>query len=94
VLTEKLADLCDLQGKPESAIDFYKRALTLNPSPEQRIQIRLALAGELLDQNQTSKAIADYRAIIDESPDYPGDAPLSRKIAALEQTISSAKGTN
>jgi uncharacterized protein (TIGR03790 family) len=94
VLTEKLADLCDLQGKPESAIEFYKRALTLNPSPEQRIQIRLALAGELLDQNQTSKAIADYRAIIDESPGYPGDAPISRKIASLEQKISSTKGTN
>lgn len=91
VLTEKLADLCDLQGKPESAIEFYKRALMLNPSPEQRIQIRLALASELLGQNQTSKAIADYRAIIDESPGYPGNASISNRIAALEQKISSAK---
>lgn len=91
VLTEKLADLCDLQGKPDSAIEFYQKALSLDPSPEQRIQIRLALAKELLGQNQTSKAIADYRAIINESPDYPGNAALSNKIAALEQKISSSK---
>ncbi|HEV2452691.1 MAG TPA: TIGR03790 family protein, partial [Verrucomicrobiae bacterium] len=91
VLTEKLGDLCDIQGKPESSIEFYRRALKLNPSPEQRIQIRLVLAGELLGQNQTSQAIADYRAIIDESPGYPGDAAISNKIATLEQKISSAK---
>ena len=91
VLTEKLGDLCDLQGKPESAIEFYKRALTLDPSPEQRIQIRLALAIKLLEQNQTSIAIADYKAIINESPDYPGNGSISDKIAALEQKISSAK---
>jgi uncharacterized protein (TIGR03790 family) len=91
VLTEKLADLCDLQGKPESAIEFYKRALSLSPSPEQRIQIRLALASELIAQNQASKAIADYRAIIDESPGYPGNAAISNKIAALEQKVSSSK---
>ena len=91
VLTEKLADLCDLQGKPDSAIEFYQKALKLDPSPEQRIQIRLALANELLEQNQTSEAVADYRAIINESPEYPGNAALSNKIAALEQKISSAK---
>jgi tetratricopeptide (TPR) repeat protein len=91
VLTEKLADLCDLQGKPESAIEFYRRALKLDPSPEQKIQIRLALAKELIGQNQIDKAIADYRAIIEESPTFPGDGPISSKIAALEQKISSKK---
>jgi uncharacterized protein (TIGR03790 family) len=91
VLTEKLADLCDLQGKPESAIEFYRRALKLDPSPEQRIQIRLRLANELLGQNQTDKAIADYRALIEESPGYPGDFPISNKIAALEEKISRSK---
>ena len=91
VLTEKLADLCDLQGKPDSAIEFYRQALKLDPSPEQRIQIRLALASELIGQNQTSQAIADYRAILEESPAYPGAGAISNKIATLEQKISSAK---
>lgn len=91
VLTEKLADLCDLQGRPESAIEFYRHALTLDPSPQQRIQIRLALAHELIDQNQISQAIADYRAILEESPAYPGAGAVSNKITTLEQKISSAK---
>jgi uncharacterized protein (TIGR03790 family) len=91
VLAEKLADLFDSEGLPDLATQFYQKALELNPSPEQRIQIRLVLANELLAQNQTSKAIADYRAIINESPDYPGNAVISNKIAALEQKISSAK---
>ncbi|MGH7979032.1 MAG: hypothetical protein ACREE6_06620, partial [Limisphaerales bacterium] len=91
VLTEKLAELCELQSKPNSAIEFYRHALKLGPSPEQRIQIRLALAKELLGQNQTSQAIADYRAILEESPAYPGDGALSDKIATLEQKLSSVK---
>src|SRR5581483_11754980 len=37
VLTEKLAELCDAAGKPSSAIDFYEKALQLNPSPQQKI---------------------------------------------------------
>ncbi|MGH8024694.1 MAG: TIGR03790 family protein [Limisphaerales bacterium] len=88
VLTEKLGDLCDLQGKPDSAIEFYQRALKLGPSPEQRIHIRLDLAARLLAQNQTAKAIADYRAILEEAPGYPGDSAVSNKIAALGQKIS------
>lgn len=91
VLTEKLGDLCDEQGKPDSAIEFYQRALTLHPSAEQEIQIRLTLATELIAQNQTSQAIADYKAILDESPAYPGRDMISGKIAALEQKVSIAK---
>ena len=91
VLTEKLADLCDTDGKPDSAAQFYQRALNLNPSPEQRIRIRLALAGELLTQGQTAGAIQDYKELLEESPAWPGKASISDKIAALEQKISAAK---
>ena len=41
VLTEKLADLYAAQGKPESAKEFYRRALKLNPSPQQKNRIEL-----------------------------------------------------
>ena len=37
VLSEKLGDLCDAQGKPSSAIHAYNRALQLDPSPQQPI---------------------------------------------------------
>jgi uncharacterized protein (TIGR03790 family) len=91
ILTEKLADLCDAQGKPETAIEYYQHALGLNPSPEQRIRIRLALGRELQAQNETAAALADYRALVQESPAYPGDGSISNKIAALQSQISPAK---
>ncbi len=91
VLTEKLADLYEMQGKPSSAIATYQRALTLNPSPEQRIRIRLALGEKLLAQNREADAIEKYKQLLMESPDYPGKASVEARLAALEQKLA---GTN
>jgi uncharacterized protein (TIGR03790 family) len=85
VLTEKLADICDAEGKPDSAIYNYEQALKLNPSPEQRIQIRLTLGEKLLAANRSADAIADYKKLLEESPDYPGRNSIEEKLAALEQ---------
>jgi tetratricopeptide (TPR) repeat protein len=90
VLTEKLGDLCDTQGMPDSATDFYQRALKLNPSPEQRIRIRLALAREFTALLQPSNAVQDYQELLIEAPAYPGKDSISGKITALEQKLSSA----
>jgi uncharacterized protein (TIGR03790 family) len=89
VLTEKLADLCEAQGKPSSAIENYQRALKLNPSPEQRIQIRLTLGEKLLAQGRDADAIEDYNKLLTESPDYPGKNSITEKLAVLEQKITS-----
>jgi tetratricopeptide (TPR) repeat protein len=87
VLTEKLADLYAIQGKASPAIDAYERALTLNPSPEQRIRIRLTLADKLLAQDFAAAARRDYQKLLEESPDYPGKAAIEEKIKALEQKL-------
>jgi uncharacterized protein (TIGR03790 family) len=92
VLTEKLADLCEAQGKPSSAIEIYGRALKLNPSPQQRIRLRLTLGEKLLDQNRDAEAIDDYKKLIEESPDYPGRNSISEKLSALEQKIAGTNG--
>jgi uncharacterized protein (TIGR03790 family) len=84
VLTEKLADLFEMQGKPSPAIETRQRALTLNPSPEQRIRIRLTLGEKLLAQNREADAIEDYKQLLKESPDYPGKPNIEAKLAALE----------
>lgn len=89
VLTEKLADLYDAQGKPSSAILTYQQALLLTPSPQQRIRIRLALAEKLLAQNRDAEAAADYQQLLAESPDYPGRAEIEIKLAGLQQKIAS-----
>jgi uncharacterized protein (TIGR03790 family) len=85
VLTEKLADLYAMQGKLSDATDAYERALTLNPSPEQRIRLRLTLADTLLKQNFTAAARRDYQKLLEESPDYPGQAAIEEKINAPGQ---------
>jgi uncharacterized protein (TIGR03790 family) len=91
VLTEKLADLCSAQGKPSSTIEIYGRALKLNPSPQQRIRLRLTLGEKLLAQNRDAEAIDDYKKLLEESPDYPGRNSISEKLSAFELKIA---GTN
>jgi uncharacterized protein (TIGR03790 family) len=91
VLTEKLADFYRMQGKPSSAIGTYQRALAFNPSPEQRIRIRLELGEELLAQNRDADAIEHYQQLLKEAPDYPGKPNIEAKLAALEQKLA---GTN
>jgi uncharacterized protein (TIGR03790 family) len=85
VLTEKLADLYIAQGKPSSAILTYQKALQLNPSPEQRIRLRLALGEKLSAQDRNAEAVEDYKKLLDESPDYPGNGFVLNTIKALQK---------
>ncbi len=91
VLSEKLADLYELEGKPSSAIDTYELALDRHPSPEQRIRLRLTLSDRLVAAGRESDAIDNYKLLLKESPDYPGRPTVEAKMAALEQKLS---GTN
>jgi len=91
VLTEKLAGLYETQGKPSSAIQTYQRALTRNPSREQRIRIRLTLSDKLVAAGRESDALENYKQLLTESPDYPGKPNIEAKLAALEQKPA---GTN
>ena len=78
VLTEKLADLYDAQGKPSSAIETYQIALKLNPSPEQRIRLRLTLGDKLQAEGRETEAVENYQQLLAESPDYPGREFISQ----------------
>lgn len=89
VLTEKLGDLYEMQGKPSSAIDMYQLALTRNPSPEQRIRLRLMLGDKLQAQNRQADAIDNYQQLLQESPDYPGRPAIEAKLAALKRETDS-----
>jgi uncharacterized protein (TIGR03790 family) len=91
VLTEKLAELCDVQGKPDAAIECYQDALKLKPSPEQRIRLRLELARLFLKQSNTAGAVQDYKQLLVESPDYPGKFSVTDRIMSLEQKVTRAR---
>jgi uncharacterized protein (TIGR03790 family) len=86
VLMEKLAELDDLSGKPDSAIESWQRALTLHPSPQQRIRIRRTLAEKLVEAGRTAEAEDDWRQLIAEAPDYPGLPIVREKLRELEPT--------
>lgn len=91
VLTEKLAEIYEAAGKPISAIDAWQQALKLNPSPQQRLRIRLTLGKKLIAQKRFADARQNYRALLDESPNYPGKTTIEDKIQWLEIKINTAQ---
>jgi uncharacterized protein (TIGR03790 family) len=91
VLTEKLAGLDDSLGKPSSAIEAWQDVLKLNPSPQQRIRIRLTLSEKLLEQGREADAAENWRQLIAEAPDYPGKPAVEEELRSLEQKIAAEK---
>lgn len=87
VLTEKLGDLHAALGKPSSAVHEYQQALKLNPSPQQRIRLRLTLGKMLTSLNRGDEARENYQKLLEEAPDYP-DAPAIREKLAVATPVT------
>jgi uncharacterized protein (TIGR03790 family) len=83
VLTERLGDLYTAQGKPSSAVYSYAQALTLGPSPQQRVRLRLTLAERLLALDRFQETYEDYQKLLQEFPDYPDKLAILRKLFPL-----------
>ena len=83
VLTEKLGDLYQAQGKPSSAAAEVERALRLNPTPQQRVRLQLSLAGRLTALHREAEAYRVLRQLLESSPDYPARAALLRRLQTL-----------
>jgi len=90
VLTEKLGDLYAAQGKPSSAVFMWQQALGLNPSPQQRLRLRLALAEKLAALNRDEELFDNYRCLLDELPDYADAPAIARKLLALAEKLGRA----
>jgi hypothetical protein len=63
----------------------------LNPSPEQRLRIRLALGKKLIAQDLPRQAMKNYQALLSETPGYPGKNFVEDKIQSLEQKLNTAR---
>ena len=87
VISEKLADLYAAQGKPSSAAHAYEQALGLDPTPQQRVRLRLALAEKLLALDRQPEAYEDYQKLLHEFPDHPDKLALCRKLLPLAQKL-------
>ena len=83
VLSEKLGDLNAALGKPSSAVYAYEQALKLNPSPQQRVRLRLTLGEKLMALKRDAEARENYQKLLEEAPDYPGIQTVRKKIDAL-----------
>lgn len=83
VLTEKLAELHSVQGKPASTIAAYERALTLDTTSQQRIRIRLTLGEKYVAAKNDELARKNYEKLLEENPDYTDAINIRRKITAL-----------
>jgi tetratricopeptide (TPR) repeat protein len=91
VLSEKLGEIQAALGKPASAIRAWQAALTLNPSPMQRLRLRLTLGEKFTEQGRVADAIENYRALLTESPNYLGNETVRGKITALEASAATVK---
>ena len=91
VLKEKLADLYVAQGKPSSAIFMYQQALKLDPSPQQRIRLRLTLGEKLVALNRDAEAYENYQKFLAETPEYPDHLPIYRKLLPLAQKLKKSE---
>jgi uncharacterized protein (TIGR03790 family) len=87
VLTEKLGDLYSAQGKPSSAVHAYEQALQLEPSPQQRLRLRLTLAEKLSALDRPPEAYAEYQKLLQEFPAYPDKLAIYRKLLPLAQRL-------
>jgi tetratricopeptide (TPR) repeat protein len=87
VLTEKLGDLYSALGKPTSAAEAYASALRLEPSPQQKVRLRLALAEKLTALNRDSEASDNLVKMLQENSDYPDKLGIYRNLLLLAQKL-------
>jgi len=87
VLTEKLGEMYSAQGKPSSAVHAYLQALKLDPSPQQRLRLRLTLGDMLPALARTPEAYDNYRQLLQELPLYPDKLAIYRKLLPLAQKL-------
>jgi len=87
ILTEKLGDLYDEQGKPHSAALMWQRALSLDPSPQQRLRLLLRLAERYEQLEQWNDAYETRRTLLQDYPDQVDKALLYSKLASLAERL-------
>lgn len=85
VLTEKLSDLYQIEGKTSLAINACRRALKLDPTPQQKVRLTLNLAEKLAAAGKKKQAITVYEDFLKNAPDYPDPVAINTRILALER---------
>jgi uncharacterized protein (TIGR03790 family) len=91
VLSEKLADLYRLEGKPEAAIKEFRQALGLHPTPQSTIRLTMTLGEELSASGKDEEALKLYDEFQRSNPAYPDALGLYQKMEQLALKLGEAK---
>lgn len=83
VLTEKLAELYFQTGRADASIKALQQVLKLNPTPQQRVRVTLALGVRLMAMNRDREAYEVYRQFLTQSPDFPEPILIYRHLRDL-----------
>ena len=87
ILTEKLAALCQVLGKPDLAVKSFRQALTLHPTPQTIVRLTLELGDQLLASAREAEALKLYDDFLTHTPDYPAALALCQKMEALAEKL-------
>ncbi len=83
VLTEKLGDLFQMQGKTEDSIAQYRKALELSPTPQQEVRLRLLIMNKSLMLGKRQDVPEELEQFKKHCADYP-------ELTILEQQVKNA----
>jgi tetratricopeptide (TPR) repeat protein len=83
ILQEKLAELYASDNKLTDAADTWLHALTLKPSPLQRVRITLELASRLPLIGRGARAVELLEELRKDLPDYPDQPALLRPLVKI-----------
>jgi uncharacterized protein (TIGR03790 family) len=87
VLSEKLGDLYSSLGKPSSAAHAYQEALKMDPSPQQRIRLLLALGEKLSALERPAESYQAYQTLLHDYRDFPDKAAIYKQLLSLAQKL-------
>ena len=87
LLKEKLADLYLAGKKLSFAMGEYEAALSLNPTPQQKIRLILTLTRVQTLYGRDKQAYDWYQKFLKEFPDYPDLLGIYRKMLPLAETV-------
>jgi hypothetical protein len=87
VLTEKLGQLYEKEGRGDLAIKSLRQALTLHPTPQTVVRLTLELGEQLQGAGRDAEALKLDEGFLKSTPGWPGAVPLYQKMEALAEKL-------
>jgi len=88
LLEEKAGDLHASAGQRSPSVAAYRRALTLDPTPQQQVRLRLGLARRLTEWAEARDAADAYAQFFREHPTYPDLLGVYRQALSLARKLN------